>query len=114
MIASSCGQLEQAREDEKAGKKANGKSRRIFAGLIITPTVTSHVNLIGESLKTNGWQSAVSSQQSAVAQNNNNALNLLRMRTWDVVLVDEMLSSAISEFRIWERDPALIARAMSF
>jgi hypothetical protein len=67
MIASSCGQLEQAREDEKAGKKANGKSRRIFAGLIITPTVTSHVNLIGESLKTNGWQSAVSSQQSAVS-----------------------------------------------
>jgi hypothetical protein len=46
-------------------------------------------------MQTNGWQ-------SAVAQNHNDALNLPRMRTWDIVLVDEMLSNSISEFRIWE------------
>jgi CheY-like chemotaxis protein/signal transduction histidine kinase len=106
IVASSCGELEQAGEDEKARKKAklshtqlsaspNGKSRRIFAGLIMTPTVTSHMKLVGETMKANGWQ-------SAVAQNNNDALNLLRMRTWDMVLVDEILTSAILEFRIWE------------
>lgn len=105
-LVSSCGQLEQAGEDEKARKKAklshtrlsalpNGKNRRILSGLILTPTVTSHMQLVGETMKSNGWQ-------SAVAQNNNEALNLLRMRTWDIVLVDEMLSNAISEFRIWE------------
>jgi CheY-like chemotaxis protein len=64
--------------------------------LIIAPKrEEEHIKLLEETIKSWGWQ-------SATAGTDGDALTWLKMRMWDLVLVDEAFAPAIVSFREWE------------
>jgi two-component system, chemotaxis family, chemotaxis protein CheY len=76
--------------------KTNVTHGRLFTCLVIAPTFEKdHVNLMQSVIKSLGWQSTISCAEGEV-------LRWLKMRMWDVVLVDEAFAPAISVFRKWE------------
>mmetsp|Transcript_3155 Transcript_3155/g.7199 ORF Transcript_3155/g.7199 Transcript_3155/m.7199 type:complete len:889 (-) Transcript_3155:1880-4546(-) len=69
---------------------------RLCACLVIAGTSENeHVKLMQEVIKSTGWQ-------TATASNDGEAITWLKMRTWDLVLVDEAFDALIREFRDWE------------
>lgn len=64
--------------------------------LVITPkSEDEHSKLMQHLIKSAGWQSTVACSEEE-------ALTWLKMRMWDLVLVDEAFSTSISAFREWE------------
>jgi CheY-like chemotaxis protein len=70
-------------------------TKLVHTCLIITPTGTGHAKLVEKSIKMHGWQ-------ATIAHNYDEALHLMKMRTWNVVLLDEGLAAFLPEFREWE------------
>lgn len=64
--------------------------------LMISPrSEEEHTKQMQDVIKNSGWQTTTASTERE-------ALVWLKMRTWDLVLVDEILSPVISDFREWE------------
>lgn len=64
--------------------------------LIISPPSTSvHMELVEGTIRDSSWQSTTAHSES-------DAWNMLKMRTWDMILIDEVYVSIIQEFREWE------------
>jgi DNA-binding response OmpR family regulator len=64
--------------------------------LIISPaSMNIHIEVVQQSIKRFGWY-------STIAHSDSDIWNLLKMRTWDMVLVDEAFVLTIEEFREWE------------
>jgi CheY-like chemotaxis protein len=69
---------------------------RAFTCLVISPrSEEEHLKLLKDAIKEMGWQSTVASTEAE-------AFTWLKMRMWDVVLVDETFASTIADFREWE------------
>eukprot|EP00980_Cylindrotheca_fusiformis_P004043 scaffold880_cov132-Cylindrotheca_fusiformis.AAC.39 len=64
--------------------------------LIISPPSSSmHIEIIQQTIKKCSWQ-------STTAEAVDEAWDLLKMRTWDMVLVDDAFAGLIEDFRTWE------------
>jgi two-component system, chemotaxis family, chemotaxis protein CheY len=64
--------------------------------LVIAPqSEEEHINLIQVLIKSFDWHSTIARTEGEV-------LTLLKMRMWDLVLVDDTFAPAISAFRNWE------------
>jgi CheY-like chemotaxis protein len=69
---------------------------RAFTCLVISPrSEEEHLKLMKDVIKEMGWQSTVASTEAE-------AFTWLKMRMWDVVLVDETFAPLIADFREWE------------
>ena len=100
-----------ANEEEKIADKArkicvddsislqNGKpcvERPAYDCLIVVPGTSTHLKLIEQTIKKHGWQ-------SAAAHDQDEGLRLMKMRSWDLILIDEELSGFVPFFREWEK-----------
>lgn len=64
--------------------------------LMISPrSEEEHTKLMQDLIKSSGWQTTTASTEGE-------ALVWLKMRTWDLVLVDETFAPLIGDFREWE------------
>jgi CheY-like chemotaxis protein len=64
--------------------------------LVIAPrSDEEHIKLMQDVIKSLGWQTTTASTEGE-------AMTWLKMRTWDVVLVDESFGPVIASFRKWE------------
>lgn len=63
--------------------------------LIASKAEDEHINSMQGIIKSSGWQ-------STTARTDAEALTWLKMRMWDLVLVDEGLAPSVSAFREWE------------
>ncbi|KAG7371456.1 response regulator receiver domain containing protein [Nitzschia inconspicua] len=71
-------------------------SEKLGACLLVAPkSEDEHTKSMQELIKSSGWQ-------SIVARTEEEALTWLKMRMWDLVLVDESFASSIAVFRSWE------------
>jgi len=83
------------------GKKEKPKVSHVIDGractlLIISPkSEEEHTKLVQNIVKNSGWQ-------TTTASNKGESLLWLKMRTWDLVLVDETFVPLIFDFREWE------------
>ncbi|KAG7346291.1 response regulator receiver domain containing protein [Nitzschia inconspicua] len=68
---------------------------RPCACLLVAP-ISEHIKSMQDLIKSSGWQSTVVGTEGEV-------LTLLKMRMWDLVLVDETFAPCIGAFRDWER-----------
>jgi hypothetical protein len=81
------------RRSNSAGSKGSS-AERVKACLVLSP-YTSHIGIVQDAIKECHWQ-------SALGQTDREAWNMLKMRMWDLVLVDESFSPLITDFRKWE------------
>lgn len=63
--------------------------------ILSPPTSSMQVEIIQQTIKKCDWQ-------STTAQSDTDAWTLLKMRTWDMVLVDDAYAGLIEQFREWE------------
>jgi CheY-like chemotaxis protein len=83
------------------GTKVKPKVAHVIDGractlLIISPkSEEEHTKLLQKVVKNSGWQTTTASTEGE-------ALVWLKMRTWDLVLVDETFAPLICDFREWE------------
>ncbi|KAG7343724.1 two-component system sensor histidine kinase [Nitzschia inconspicua] len=71
-------------------------SEKLGACLLVAPkSEEEHIKSMQDVMKSSGWQ-------SSVARTEEEALAWLKMRMWDLVLVDETFASSIAVFRGWE------------
>jgi len=83
-------------EERKKPKKQHVIDGRACTLLMISPrSEEEHTKLMQELIKDSGWQTTTASSEGE-------ALVWLKMRNWDLVLVDETLAPLIGEFREWE------------
>jgi CheY-like chemotaxis protein/signal transduction histidine kinase len=81
------------RRSNSVGSKGSS-AERVKACLVLSP-YTSHIGMVQDTIK--GCAS-----QSALGQTDREAWNMLKMRMWDLVLVDESFTPLIVDFRKWE------------
>jgi len=83
-------------EEIKNPKKKHVIDGRACTLLMISPrSEEEHTKLMQELIKNSGWQTTTASSEGE-------ALVWLKMRNWDLVLVDETLAPLIGGFREWE------------
>jgi CheY-like chemotaxis protein len=99
--------IESASDDEEDGEEPQQKRLKsssqttkspgqLHNCLILSPPSPSiHIEIIQQTIKKCGWQ-------STTAQSDGDAWTLLKMRTWDIVLVDDAFAEFVEEFRGWE------------
>ena len=80
--------------DEKGPSESPKKDEKNLL-IISPPSLSVHLELVQGTARQCGWQ-------STTAHSDGDAWNMLKMRTWDMVLVDETYSGFIEEFREWE------------
>jgi len=80
----------------KKRKRKHAIDGRACTLLMISPTSEQEqTKLMQETIKESGWQTTVASTERE-------ALVWLKMRNWDLVLVDDSMAPVIGDFRKWE------------
>ena len=84
--------------DNKRRKRSNSSdskyAERVKACLILSP-YTTHIGMVQSTIKNCRWQ-------SALGQTDREAWSMLKMRMWDLVLVDDSFTPLVVDFRKWE------------
>ncbi|KAL3914936.1 MAG: hypothetical protein SGILL_005878 [Bacillariaceae sp.] len=83
-------------EEMKSAKNISKINGRPCTCLVIAPkSDEEHIKLMQDVIKSLGWQSTTASTEGE-------ALTWLKMRMWDLVLVDDAFAPSIATFREWE------------
>jgi PleD family two-component response regulator len=87
-------------QEAKRQKTVPAENQAIRVCLMATDTPTKQSNKVLGELESRGWK-------VAVVHNGNDALRVLKMRNWDVVLIDDDLPqlsgiACVTKFREWE------------
>ena len=92
----SVGALDSSHRETKRRKMSPSAELKgqVMACLILSPP-NSHIGMVQETLKSHKWQ-------STLGQTEKESRDLLQMRKWDLILVDDSFRHLIVDFRKWE------------